>query len=179
MHSYRFTSSQQEEEVFPLYTRDQIVASIISFILSIAAIALAAHFFRTYAGSFTLSGAAKFNLHPFSMIIAIVLLLTISVNVWKLEPHHYVAKSVHSILNSAAVAFLAFGLWVIFTYKTGDHVVSMHSWFGLATAFLIGIQFLFGFCTFLLPFISINIRNRALPIHSFLGITSYALVSAT
>ncbi|KAJ7520626.1 hypothetical protein O6H91_19G014300 [Diphasiastrum complanatum] len=61
-----------------------------------------------------------------------------------------------------------------------DNLHSSHSWLGLTTIILFGLQLIIGFLVFFIPRFPNYIRARGLPWHAFMGLLVYlsALASA-
>jgi cytochrome b-561 len=55
---------------------------------------------------------------------------------------------------------------------------SLHSWVGLTAVILFGLQWVFGFVSFLFPKLSDGLRAAYLPHHKFWGLTIFVLVCA-
>jgi cytochrome b-561 len=55
---------------------------------------------------------------------------------------------------------------------------SLHSWVGLTAVILFGLQWVFGFVSFLFPKLSDGLRATYLPHHKFWGIAIFVLVCA-
>jgi cytochrome b-561 len=55
------------------------------------------------------------------------------------------------------------------------NMYSLHSWIGLTSVILFGLQWILGFLSFLFPKLSDNFRRFYLPHHKFWGVVIFAL----
>ncbi|CAN6727920.1 unnamed protein product [Malus baccata var. baccata] len=87
-----------------------------------------------------------FNVHPFLMFFGFIFFTVMS--------RHKVQKYVHALLHLVAL----------------NHMYSLHSWIGLTTFILYGLQWLFGAATFLFSRgMSESSRLRIVPWHMSMG----------
>lgn len=128
-----------------------------------------------YMGGFAWSNAGtRFNWHPVLMIVAFVFLYGNGALVYRLlrnEPK-YQLKLIHGFINGAAFLLSAIGLWAVFSFHNEANIpnmYSMHSWLGLGTVILFGLNLTGGAIFFLLPIAPVNLRALVLPIHVFSG----------
>jgi len=125
------------------------------------------------------TGWAKFGLHPILMTLAFGFLAPIALTSYRgLEDmfslKHGKAKGVHAFLMSASLACGVVGvvdMWIVHSAGgPGNHLVSVHSWLGLATLIAFGFQWLMGALAFYTPCIERMVTARAwMPVHVFLG----------
>ncbi|GAB2299916.1 hypothetical protein Dimus_033963 [Dionaea muscipula] len=91
-------------------------------------------------------------------------------------------KLVHLVLQFLAFCLAVIGVWAALKFhidKGIDNFYSLHSWLGLSSLFLFGIQWVAGFITFVSPGGSRSSRAFFLPWHVFFGVSIYALAIAT
>ncbi|RRT77449.1 hypothetical protein B296_00028601 [Ensete ventricosum] len=93
-----------------------------------------------------------------------------------------VKKTIHLILHAIALVLGVFGIYFAFKFhnESGiDNLYSLHSWMGLGTIGLYGIQWILGFVTFLYPGASVFLRTAYLAWHVVFGIFVYLLAIAS
>ncbi|KAH7295790.1 hypothetical protein KP509_27G066100 [Ceratopteris richardii] len=91
-------------------------------------------------------------------------------------------KSVHLFLHFCALALGIVGIIAVFknhNLSGIDNLYSLHSWLGLVTTILYGIQWVIGFITFFFPGLAQSSRAAVLPWHVFFGMFVYGLALAT
>ncbi|GMH27184.1 hypothetical protein Nepgr_029027 [Nepenthes gracilis] len=125
-----------------------------------------------------------FNVHPLLMVISLVLLNGEAMLAHKtVSGTKSIKKLVHLVLQFLAFSLAIIGVWAALKFhndKGIDNFYSLHSWLGLGTLFLFGIQWAAGFATFWYPGGSKSSRAVLRPWHLFFGIYTYALaISAT
>lgn len=120
-----------------------------------------------------------FNVHPVLMVIGLLVLNGEAMLAYKnLSGTKNFRKLVHLSLQFLAFFLSLFGLWVVWKNRFDrgkENFYSLHSWLGLLSLFLFGIQLAFGFVTFWYPGGTRNSRARLLPWHAYLGCYIYAL----
>lgn len=124
-----------------------------------------------------------FNVHPVLMVIGLLVINGEAMLAYKnLSGTKDFKKLVHLSLQFVAFFLSVFGLWVVWKnrFDVGkENFYSLHSWLGLLSLFLFGIQWAFGFVTFWYPGGSRNSRASLLPWHAYFGLYTYALSVAT
>lgn len=118
-----------------------------------------------------------FNLHPFSMVTSVILLLPIGVSSFELfRFKRYVNKLIHGITNSLAIIFLCIGFYVIINcninlshQKAG---LSVHAYAGFITFIGLIISYLIGLIFFGLKVGSVAIRSKIKVFHKYVGFYS-------
>ena len=125
------------------------------------------------------TGWGDFGLHPLLMTLAFGFLAPIAVTSYRgLEDicslKHGKAKALHAILMSLSLACGIMGvvdMWIVHSAGgPGNHLLSVHSWLGLATLIAFGFQWLSGFLAFYTPAMQRIVTARAwLPVHIFIG----------
>ncbi|KAL3526688.1 hypothetical protein ACH5RR_011344 [Cinchona calisaya] len=165
-------------ERFPIY--------LVVRILGIAVTAIVLTWSIYFRGGLALISDNKdliFNVHPVLMVISLVLLNGEAILAYKTVPGtKNFKKLVHLSLQFLAFCLSVIGLWAAWKFhndKGIDNFYSLHSWLGLASLFLFGIQLAAGFVTFWYPGGSRNSRVSLLPWHVFFGVYIYTLAIAT
>ncbi|KAL9271327.1 Transmembrane ascorbate ferrireductase 2-like protein [Drosera capensis] len=124
-----------------------------------------------------------FNVHPVLMVLSLVLLNGEAMLAYKTLPGtKQWKKLVHLALQLLAFSIAVVGVWAALRYhidKGIDNFYSLHSWLGLASLSLFGIQWVAGFFSFWYPGGSRSGRAFLLPWHAFFGLYIYALAIAT
>ena len=99
-----------------------------------------------------------------------------------LIPPRRSSKALHSVLMVVAVGLSIPGVWAV--WQSHDlaqppipHMFSLHSWLGLLTLGLMGLQLLLGLSVFLLPCAPSRVRAGYHHLHVFCGLA--VIVSAT
>ncbi|KAJ4850224.1 hypothetical protein Tsubulata_033546 [Turnera subulata] len=110
-----------------------------------------------------------FNVHPFLMFCGFIFLAGEAMMAYKTVPsQRAVQKFVHMILHLIALCLGIVGICAVFKFHdmvNAEDVYSLHSWIGLGTFCLFGLQFLGGFFTFMVSSSSQVTRARMLPWH--------------
>ncbi|OAY84065.1 putative ascorbate-specific transmembrane electron transporter 1 [Ananas comosus] len=139
-----------------------------------------------FRGGLALDSANKnliFNLHPVLMLIGFIIIGSEAIMSYKALPwSHEVNKLVHLVLHAIALVLGAFGIYCAFKFHNESGIVnlySLHSWLGLGTICLYGVQWIFGFVTFFIPGAAPTLRRGALPWHVLFGLFVYILALAT
>ncbi|KAJ9135675.1 hypothetical protein P3X46_032828 [Hevea brasiliensis] len=109
-----------------------------------------------------------FNVHPFMMFCGFIFLVGEAMMVYKTVPaSHSVQKFFHMILHLIAICLGIVGISAVFKFHdmvNTEDVYSLHSWIGIGTFCLFGLQWLFGLFTFTVPQPS-DARASMLPWH--------------
>ena len=88
----------------------------------------------------------------------------------------------HALVQVGAMVLASVGLRAVFAYHNSagyPNMYSLHSWLGLFTVILFGLQWVFGFVSFLFPKLSEGIRRFYLPHHKFWGLVIFGMACAT
>ncbi|KAJ6808481.1 putative ascorbate-specific transmembrane electron transporter 1 [Iris pallida] len=124
-----------------------------------------------------------FNLHPVLMLIGFVILGGEAIVSYKALPFSKeVKKLIHLIIHAIAAVLGAVGIYAAFKFHNESGIAnlySLHSWVGLGTICLYGIQWIFGFVTFYFPGAAPALRRNALPWHVLFGLFVYVLAVAS
>ncbi|CAN6279346.1 unnamed protein product [Urochloa humidicola] len=139
-----------------------------------------------FRGGLAIEAANKnliFNVHPVLMLIGFIIIGSEAIMVYKVFPtlNHDTAKLTHLILHGIALVLGAVGIYFAFKNHNESGIAnlySLHSWIGIGTITLYGIQWIFGFVTFFFPGAVPNLRKSLLPWHILFGLFVYILALA-
>ncbi|KAJ9153006.1 hypothetical protein P3X46_026498 [Hevea brasiliensis] len=96
-----------------------------------------------------------FNVHPFMMFCGFIFLVGQAMMVYKTVPaSHNVQKFIHMTLHLTAICLGIVGIAAVFKFHdmvNSEDVYTLHSWIGIGTFCLFGLQWLFGLFTFVTP----------------------------
>ncbi|CAO2838861.1 unnamed protein product [Amaranthus hypochondriacus] len=124
-----------------------------------------------------------FNIHPVLMLIGFIILGGEAIISYKSLPlKKDVKKIIHLVLHAIALILGIIGVWAAFKFHNESGILnlySLHSWLGIGTISLYGIQWIYGFVVFFYPGGNASIRSESLPWHVLVGIFVYALAIAT
>lgn len=121
-----------------------------------------------------------FNVHPFVMCWGFILLIGEAILAYS-SIHmmdHRTQKMAHMLIHLVALILGSFGVYAAFKYHdvaVVPDLVSLHSWLGISTISLFGLQWLFGFFVFWLPGANERTRAAAAPMHVIAGIAIFLL----
>ncbi|PRQ40990.1 probable transmembrane ascorbate ferrireductase 3 [Rosa rugosa] len=115
-----------------------------------------------------------FNVHPFLMFFGFIFFAGEAMMAYKtVKSQHNVQKYVHGFFHLVALCSGIFGICAVFRFHDMagnlEDMYSLHSWIGLTTIILFGLQWLFGFATFLFPRASEQSRLQIAPWHMSFG----------
>ncbi|WVZ74435.1 hypothetical protein U9M48_022614 [Paspalum notatum var. saurae] len=155
-------------------------------VLAVAAAAMVLFWNIHFRGGLAFESTNKnliFNVHPVLMLIGYIILGGEAIMAYKILPtlDHGTAKLIHLILHGIALVLGAFGIYFAFKNHNESglaNLYSLHSWLGIGTITLYGIQWIFGFVTFFYPGAAPNVRKGALPWHILFGLFVYILALA-
>lgn len=129
-----------------------------------------------YRGGFDLDSSNPyriFNIHPFLMFFGFIFFAGQAMMAYKTVIADIpVQKTIHMALHVAAMTLGIVGIYATFKYhdrRDLTHMYSLHSWIGLGTFILYGVQWLVGFATFWVPTTPVSTRVRTLPWHVCFG----------
>ncbi|CAN7041010.1 unnamed protein product [Brassica oleracea var. botrytis] len=109
------------------------------------------------------------NVHPFLMYCGFLFLVGQAMMTYKTAyASHQVQKMVHGGLHLIGLVLGIVGICAAFRFHDKlnlKDMVSLHSWIGLTTFILLGLQWLLGALTFLAPQSSSGTRTRMMPWH--------------
>ncbi|KAG2537140.1 hypothetical protein PVAP13_9NG251300 [Panicum virgatum] len=114
-------------------------------------------------------GARASVVHPVLMLIGFIILGSEAIMSYKILPwSHDTDKIAHMVLHAVALFLGSVGIYAAFKFHNESGIAnlySLHSWVGLGTICLYGIQWLLGVSTFFYPGASPTVRRRMLPWH--------------
>ncbi|KAI0493748.1 hypothetical protein KFK09_023873 [Dendrobium nobile] len=157
-----------------------------SHFLGVAAAVLVLVWCINFRGGLAFEAVNKnliFNLHPVFMLIGFIAVGGEAIISYKVLPwSKEVRKLIHLILHAIAIGLGVLGIWAAFKFHNDSGIAnlySLHSWVGLGTIVLYGIQWIYGFVTFYYPGAAAGLRSSSLPWHVLFGLFVYILGVAT
>ncbi|KAK7310141.1 hypothetical protein RJT34_07443 [Clitoria ternatea] len=119
-------------------------------------------------------GPRVFNVHPLMMFMGFIFLAGEAMMAFRMgiPTERNTRKIVHMTLHLIALIFGIVGLSAVFKFHDMANIVdvySLHSWIGIGTFCLFGLQWIFGFFMFMLRGGSDGTRARALEWHKVGG----------
>ncbi|XP_057543199.1 probable transmembrane ascorbate ferrireductase 4 [Amaranthus tricolor] len=165
---------------FPLLTIARLSAIFVASLVLIWARVFKTSFIpRSPSSNDTLIFAV---LHPLLMVIGFIILSgeAILVHRW-LPGSRNVKKTVHLGMQGVALGCGILGIWTKFHGEDGvvANFYSLHSWMGLVSISLFGIEWVMGFMSFWHRGEMRRVSRRMLPWHVFIGLYTYGLSVAT
>ncbi|XP_010939997.2 probable ascorbate-specific transmembrane electron transporter 1 [Elaeis guineensis] len=161
-------------------------AGIVAHVLALTAAILVLVWVLHFGGGARLHSENKeliFNVHPLVMTLGFILVIGEGIMAYKTVPAlKKVQKCVHMSLHLVALTLGIFGVYVAFKYHRESLIpdmYSLHSWLGMCTICLFGLQWLFGFFCFWYPKASLPTRARAVPVHASAGLTIFFMTICT
>ncbi|KAF3335665.1 putative ascorbate-specific transmembrane electron transporter 1 [Carex littledalei] len=158
----------------------------VAHLLAVAAAVLILVWSIHFRGGLALNSTNKsliFNVHPVMMLIGIIILGGEATMSYRALPGSRDArKRVHLMLHGVALVLGAVGIYAVFKYHKESNIsnmYSLHSWVGLGTFCLYGIQWIMGFVTFFFPGASASTRQSMVPWHAIFGLFIYILAVGT
>ncbi|CAA3031216.1 probable ascorbate-specific transmembrane electron transporter 1 isoform X3 [Olea europaea var. sylvestris] len=125
-----------------------------------------------------------FNVHPLLMVIGFVLISGQAIMAYKtVRARRNIQKIFHLILHFIALAAGIVGIYAVFKYhhESGlPDVYTLHSWLGISTISLFGLQWIFSFISLWFPGAKPSARDRLIPWHALFGAVIFfmAILSA-
>ncbi|KAG7980169.1 hypothetical protein I3843_05G168000 [Carya illinoinensis] len=140
-----------------------------------------------FEGGFAFKSEDKtkiFNVHPFLMVLGLIIIGGEAIVLaYKIVPgDRRTQKGVHLILHLLALTARILGIVFIFRYhnEVGDKdVQTLHSWLGIITISLYGLQWVLAFFAYCFPVAEMSRRATLLPWHTFFGMVIFLLAIAT
>ncbi|KAK7308615.1 hypothetical protein VNO77_42234 [Canavalia gladiata] len=118
-------------------------------------------------------GLRVFNVHPLMMFLGFIFLGGEAMMAFQTIPsERKTRKLVHMTLHLIAMILGIVGLNAVFKFHDMEHIAnvySLHSWIGIGTFCLYGLQWVFGFVVFMLQAASPSTRASVLPWHKVFG----------
>ncbi|XP_068658493.1 probable transmembrane ascorbate ferrireductase 3 [Aristolochia californica] len=120
-----------------------------------------------------------FNVHPFLMFLGFIFIAGEAMMAYKMvRAERKIQKLVHMLLHLIALVLGIVGVYAAFKFHDESQIpdmYSLHSWLGLITIILFGLQWLIGFVTFWYPTAAQGTRERVAPWHVFLGVLIFLM----
>ncbi|PWA64087.1 cytochrome b561/ferric reductase transmembrane [Artemisia annua] len=167
--------------------KNQITVTIFTQLIVISITTLLLYWLIKLRGGFAFTSDDKmkiFNLHPLLMVVGFIVFSGEAMITYKAIPAmRPTLKIIHLIFHMIALASGILGVYVVFKYhneRSIPHMYTLHSWIGLSTICLFGLQMLVGIATFLFPGAESTTRERIAPWHVSFGVVifSMAILSA-
>ncbi|KAK4484054.1 hypothetical protein RD792_011273 [Penstemon davidsonii] len=162
------TSSSYGLSAFPV--------TIFAHMVAIAVTTLVLVWLLHFRGGFAFKSDDKakiFNLHPLLMVLGFVLISGEAIMAYKAVPSTRKSQKLfHLILHFIALVAGIIGICAVFKFHNElgiPNMYSLHSWLGMSTICLFGLQWLFSFFTFLYPGAKQSTRARLGPWHAVFG----------
>ncbi|KAM0953112.1 putative ascorbate ferrireductase (transmembrane) [Dioscorea sansibarensis] len=122
------------------------------------------------------------NAHPVIMVLGFIIVAGEGIMAYKLLLTRQVQKTIHLMLHMIALALGIFGVYVAFKYHKETQLsdmTSLHSWLGMVSICLFGIQWLFGFLYFWFPKAPAPTRAVLVPVHAAAGMAVFLTIICT
>ncbi|CAK9291176.1 unnamed protein product [Gordionus sp. m RMFG-2023] len=128
----------------------------------------------------------EFNYHPLFMVIGFIFLNMEAALIYRAfrDMRKPKLKLIHGAINAGALIFSGIGLKAVFDSHNLNkppfpNLYSLHSWLGIITTIMFGLQLLFGAAMFLIPSSPMNLRKLYLPFHTYFGAAMYVMAVAS
>ncbi|XP_022304568.2 putative transmembrane ascorbate-dependent reductase CYB561 homolog [Crassostrea virginica] len=164
------------------------VLILIIQVLGLTAVILVAVWMGSYRGGFAWQSdpAHEFNYHPVFMVTGMIFLYSdaiLTYRVFRNVKKTYL-KAIHGIIQGVVLIFTGVGLKAVFDSHNLHsppipNLYSLHSWIGLITVILFGLQWLSGLISFVAPQLSMRARQTYMPHHVFWGLAILCLAAAS
>ncbi|XP_011626543.1 probable ascorbate-specific transmembrane electron transporter 1 isoform X2 [Amborella trichopoda] len=151
--------------------------TLVALLLGVAASVLMLVWNIHFRGGLAFRSANKqliFNIHPVLMFIGFIF---VSGNGSKKGQ-----KSIHMLLHLVALVLGITGVYAVFKFHRESKIhdmYSLHSWFGMGTICLYGLQFIWGFLFFWFPKVGTSRRSKLVPLHWFIGLILFLMATCT
>ncbi|CAA6664778.1 unnamed protein product [Spirodela intermedia] len=123
------------------------------------------------------------NVHPVVMFMGFIFVAGEAIMAFKIiRAPKKLQKLVHMALQLVALGLGSFGVYAAFKYHRESHIpdmTSLHSWLGMATICLVGLQWIFGFLLFWFPGAPRPARVAAAPLHACAGVALFLMTICT
>ncbi|CAN6549701.1 unnamed protein product [Malus baccata var. baccata] len=161
-------------------------ATIFGHLLAIAITTLVLVWTLKFRGGFALESGIEekiLNVHTFLMVVGFILIGGEAIMAYKtVQGTRNTQKGVHVILHLLALAAIIFGFYCAIQFNHESrvpHFLTLHSWLGITTISLFGIQYLFGFVFYVFPGGDMSSRGNFMPWHTFFGMVIFLLAVCT
>jgi cytochrome b-561 len=120
--------------------------------------------------------------HPVLMVSGFYFAQVLGICMWSLVPNHEIAKAIHATLMLGSIATMIAGLHAVVAYEHNVYVpslTSMHSWVGVMTIIVFGLQVIGGFTMGTLSALgsTLPIMKHIVKIHRAIGLMSLMFTS--
>jgi len=179
---YDEIGSYADPRTFAKFTLGFIAVQVIGLVMVI----LCGVWMSAYRGGYGWAIETVFNYHPLFMTIGMIFLYADAILMYRMlrTTTKLYVKILHAIIQVAVLVFASIGLKAVFDShndakpKAIPNMYSLHSWVGLSAVILFGLQWAFGFVSFLFPKLSDGLRAAYMPHHRFWGLVIFVMVIA-
>ncbi|XP_048753877.1 transmembrane ascorbate-dependent reductase CYB561-like [Ostrea edulis] len=164
------------------------VLILIIQVLGLTAVILVAVWMGSFRGGFAWQSdpAHEFNYHPVFMVTGMIFLYAdaiLTYRVFRNVKKTYL-KAIHGIIQAVVLILSGVGLKAVFDSHNLNHppipnLYSLHSWLGIVTVILFGLQWMSGLISFVFPMLSMGARQMYMPHHIFWGLAILCLAGAS
>ncbi|ONI31886.1 hypothetical protein PRUPE_1G336700 [Prunus persica] len=123
------------------------------------------------------------NVHTLLMVIGFILIGGEAIMAYKTVPgKRNTQKMVHLILHFLALVAIILGIYAAFKFNHESgipNLLTLHSWLGIITISLFGLQWLFAFFAYVFPGAESSARGNLVPWHTFVGMVIFLLAVCT
>ncbi|XP_016647009.1 PREDICTED: probable ascorbate-specific transmembrane electron transporter 1 [Prunus mume] len=123
------------------------------------------------------------NVHTLLMVIGFILIGGEAIMAYKTVPgKRNTQKMVHLILHFLALVAIILGIYAAFKFNHESgipNLLTLHSWLGIITISLFGLQWLFAFFAYVFPGAESSARGNLVPWHTFVGTVIFLLAVCT
>ncbi|KAJ9153007.1 hypothetical protein P3X46_026499 [Hevea brasiliensis] len=160
--------------------------TMLAHLIVVAVAALVLVWLLHFEEGFAFKAANKIkilNVHTFLMIVGFILIAGEAIMAYKTIPaKRKVQKAGHLMLHLIALGAGVLGVYTAFKYKHesgGKDMVTLHSWLGMITICLFGLQWVLGFFSYVFPGSEMSARASYMPWHVFGGMFIFFLAICT
>ncbi|KAL0704148.1 hypothetical protein Bca4012_070573 [Brassica carinata] len=151
------------------FKRHSSLSTLVAHFFGILAVILMLIWLLHYREGIEYGSDNPLKVHPFLMYCGFLFLVGQAMMTYKTAyASHQVQKMVHGGLHLIGLVLGIVGICAAFRFHDKlnlKDMVSLHSWIGLTTFILLGLQWLLGALTFLAPQSSSGTRTRMMPWH--------------
>ena len=163
-----------------------VLVTLLSHLIAVVVTVLLLVWLLHFRGGLALHSAIKtkiFNVHPLLMVIGIILIEGEAIMIYRTVPIKKEAqKLLHLMMHLIAIILGIIGIYAVFKYHNESNILNMfslHSWMGLTTICLLGLQWLGSFLSFVFPGVHSRHRESYLPLHVIAGVTVFIMAVCT
>ncbi|XP_058079131.1 probable ascorbate-specific transmembrane electron transporter 1 [Magnolia sinica] len=160
--------------------------TIIAHLMGIAAVTLVLIWYLHFREGLAFKSSNKlkiFNVHPVLMVVGFVVVAGEGVMAYKTIPGtRKVQKFFHMTFHLIALLVGILGVYAVFKFKREvgqPDMFTFHSWLGMGTICLFGLQWLVGFFSYWFPGAEMPFRASFLPWHAFFGMAIFLMTICT